>query len=193
MLEKQRMALGVCGVAVMSALGAAACGGDEADTPQGGLYQAVVQTQQAEVGGGIPQRLRFGANERIELDIPGEVAPMRVGITVSLVTGTVRRGQHPVNDAGLLVQPQGLLFAVPVRVRQPVPTPPPGRTYVSVVIPDNGTEFVARTAGRRVSGPEEALGGLEIWEGEGDSSGLWGFAEVAAPIDLSPEVRGLSN
>lgn len=190
MLEKQRMAYGVCGFAAMLVVGATACGGDDTYTPPGALYQAVVETKQVEVGGGTPQRLLFGANQRIELDIPGDVAPARVGISVSLVTGTVKRGQHPVNDAGLLVQPQGLQFAMPVRVRQPVPPPAPGRTYVSVVIPDNGTEFVARTAGRRVSGPEEALGGLEIWEGEGDSSGLWGFAEVAAAIDVSPEVRG---
>lgn len=159
-------------VATMGIL--AACG--EAEPSGGPLYQATVETQSVVVGE-APQRLRFGVDQRIELEIPAEVSRQPVRINVSLVTGTVRRGRHPVNDAGLLVQPAGLMFDTPVKVRQPVNPPSPGRTYVSVVIPDGGDAFVARTRGRRVSGPLPELGGKEIWEGDGDSSGLWGFAE----------------
>ena len=156
-----------------------ACGGDAETVSQtAALYETLVERQSAEVGGGTPARLRFGAAQNIELDVPGEVAPTRVGVQVALVTGTVRRGQHPVNDAGLLVEPAGLRFAVPVRVRQPVPPPAPGKTYVAVVIPDGETAFVARTPGRRVAPADDSLGGLEIWEGDGDGSGLWGFALV---------------
>lgn len=161
-------------------LACSACGGDDAAVETAALYETVVERQVIEAGGGTAQRLRFGPGQNIELEIPADVAPMRVGVQVSLVTGTVRRGRHPVNDAGLLVEPAGLRFAVPVRVRQPVPPPAPGKTYVSVVVPDGETQFVARTPGRRVSGPDPDLGGLEIWEGEGDGSGLWGFAESDA-------------
>lgn len=140
-------------------------------------YQAVVETQSVLVGES-PQRLRFGVDQRIELDIPTEVSRQPLRINVSLVTGTVRRGRYPVNDAGLLVQPAGLMFETTVKVRQPVDPPRIGRTYVAVVLPDGGDAFVARTPGRRVSGSIAELGGKEIWEGDGDGSGLWGFAEV---------------
>lgn len=156
------------------------CGGD-ADSPDvaEALYQNVASRKTVEVGGGTPQRLRFGVDEQIELDIPADVTTKRVRVQVSLVTGTARRGVHPVNDAGLLVEPQGLRFAVPARIRQPLPPLPPSRSYVAVVIPDKQTTFVARKPARRVSGPDR--NGLEVWEGEGDSSGLWGFADVEAP------------
>lgn len=167
--------------AVALAGGVMACGGGEAEPQTAALYETVVQRKTIDVGGGTAGVLRFGERDDIELEIPGDVAPVRLGVQVSLVTGTVRRGRYPVNDAGLLVEPPGLQFAVPVRVRQPVPPPPPGRTYVSVVIPDGETAFVARAPGRRVSPPDPNLGGLEIWEGEGDGSGLWGFAQVDAP------------
>lgn len=152
----------------------AACG--EAEPGSTPLYQATVETQSVVVGES-PQRLRFGVDQRIELEIPAEVSKRPVRVNVSLVTGTARRGRHPVNDAGLLVQPAGLMFDTPVKVRQPVDPPRAGRTYVAVVVPDGGDAFVARTRGRRISGPLPELGGKEIWEGDGDSSGLWGFAE----------------
>lgn len=168
---KRSIQAGWLGVFLGAALGG--CGSDDGADP---IYQAIIETQ-AVVVGESPQRLRFGADQRIELDIPANVSPRPLRIEVSLVTGTVRRGRYPANDAGLLVSPQGLTFNAPVLVRQPVNPPQPGRSYVAVVLPDGGDAFVARKRAHKVSGPLPELGGKEIWEGEGNGSGLWGFAE----------------
>ena len=146
--------------------------------PSTELYTAVLETQEVEVGK-APQRLRFGVDKRTELEIPADVSLMPVRLRVSLVGGTVRRGQHPVNNTGLLVEPQALTFATPATIRQALPPVAPRRVYAAVVIPDNGDAFVYRSRGRRVSAADPALNGLEVWEGDGDSSGLWGFAEIA--------------
>lgn len=175
MLENGTKSLSKSMVSLLALALLAACGSDDAESV-GPLYQSLVETKKLTLMEGTPQLARFGPGERIELEVPANVVRGSVEVEVSLVTGTVRRGRHPVNDAGLLVQPEGLVFQAPVRVRQPVPPPPAGRTYVAVVIPDGETAFVARTPGRRVApaGPD----GLEVWEGEGDGSGLWGFALV---------------
>lgn len=162
--------------AVLFASAFAACGdvpGDE----QRVLYQQIVETRTLDVGTASLVE-RFGPGGPVELEIPADVVSRPRSIEVSLVTGTVRKGAFPVNDAGLFVQPPGLVFDVPVRVRQTVPPPPAGKRYASVVIPDDGDAFVVRGPGRRVSPPDPARDGYETWEGEGDGSGLWGLALV---------------
>lgn len=165
------------------------------------LFSQILEKRTLMVGGGgdvIVQR--FGPGGIVEVEIPGDVLPTRVSIDMSLVSGTVRRGRHPVNDMGLYVQPQGLMFQVPIRVRQPVPAPPIGKRYVSVVVPDDGTAFVPRKVARKVTTTDDmapdllaSMGvwaadtDLEVWEGEGEGSGLWGLALDDKPMDMHPD------
>lgn len=129
-----------------------------------------------DVGGGGPaQTVRVGTEvASVELEVPGNVVPTRATISVKLVEDVTRRGRTPVNDRGLLVEPENLTFAEPVKVRQRVAPPPPGRGYVAVVVPDGSDTFEARTAARRLAPADPA--GQELWEGEGTGSGLWGLA-----------------
>ena len=172
------------------AMVAGGCGGDmesmtnddsSADSEGQARYQTVVETQTLTVGDGITRVVRFGPAEAVELEIPWNVVRRPARIDVSLVTGTVRRGIPPANDAGLLVRPESLNFDVPVRVRQRIVAPPPGKTYASVVLPDDGDAFELRGPARRVARVDASE--LEVWEGEGDGSGLWGLGLIDATED----------
>ena len=159
--------------ASLVALAAGACSDEES----GRLFRRELQRVSAQVGGGgETQVITLGAGEiAVEVEIPGNVAPRRTLVQVSLVEGVPRRGRTPVNDRGLWVQPAGLSFDQPVRVRQRVPAPPTDQGYVTVVIPDGGSTFEARGPARRLQ-PAPQVGGLELWEGDGTGSGLWGLA-----------------
>ncbi|MDX2022948.1 MAG: hypothetical protein SF187_22125 [Deltaproteobacteria bacterium] len=152
---------------------AASCASDD-DVP---LYGQVLEKRTLEVGGGgEEQTVTLGTKNPVTLVVPGNVAPTRVMVQVSLVTDTAKRGRSPVNDSGVLVEPQGLSFAAPVRVRQFVSPPPVGRGYVAVVVPDNATSFVVKSRARLLAPATTESGGLELWEGDGTGSGLWGLA-----------------
>lgn len=158
------------------------------------LFREIVESRELTVGGGGPDqvvRLASGAHV-VEVIVPGAVAPTPTRAYVSLVTGVTRKGQAPVNDFGVLVDPAGLTFAQPVRVRQRVAAPPPRKTYAAVVVPDQGTAFVVRSFARPV-GPADPASGEEgeLWEGDGEGSGLWGLALVDAPsTDANPDAGG---
>ena len=172
------------GLLCVGMLSAASCASEEEDAP---LYGQVLEMRSLEVGGGgEEQTVTLGTKRPVTLAIPGNVAPTRVMVQVSLVTDTVKRGRSPVNDSGVLVQPQGLLFAAPVRVRQFVSPPPVGRGYVAVVVPDNGTSFVVKSRARLLAPASTESEGLELWEGDGTGSGLWGLAVSEAG---DPEVE----
>lgn len=149
------------------------CSSDDSETP---LYGKILERRSLEVGGGQEQTVKLGAKNPVTLLIPGDVAPTRARIDVSLVTDTVRRGRYPVNDSGVLVEPQALQFAAPVRVQQLVVPPPVGRVYMAVVVPDKGNSFMATSRARLISAATPESGGLELWEGDGTGSGLWGLA-----------------
>lgn len=145
-----------------------------------------------QVGGGEAQTVMLGGKNPVTLLIPADVAPTKVMIELTLVSQTAKRGRSPVNDSGVLVEPQNLTFAAPVRVRQFVPPPPVGRGYVAVVVPDGGNSFVAKGRARLIAGANADSMGLEVWEGDGTGSGLWGLAvseagdAPAASVDPSP-------
>lgn len=168
----------------LSLFGAASCASEE-DVP---LYGQVLERRTLEVGGGgEEQTVTLGSRNPVTLVVPGNVAPTRVMVQVSLVADTAKRGRSPVNDSGVLVEPQGLSFAAPVRVRQLVPPPPVSRGYVAVLVPDSGDSFVVKSRARLVAPATPETGGLELWEGDGTGSGLWGLA-VSEPGD--PEAEG---
>jgi hypothetical protein len=157
-----------------------ACSGDEGgDGAPRRLYRRVVEQRSIDVGGGgASQLVRIGQPpDVVELEIPGDVVPTRARIQVSVVEGVPRRGRTPVNDRGVLVEPAGLTFAQPVRVRQRVPAPPPMRGYVAVVLEQGAEEtgFVARGPARRLM-EATAQDMRELWEGDGTGAGLWGLA-----------------
>jgi hypothetical protein len=159
---------------------ALSCASDDQPSP---LYGKVVERRSLEVGGTEAQTVTLGTKNPVTILIPGDVAPMRVRVNISLVTETARRGRFPVNDTGVLVEPQDLQFAAPVRVRQLVPPPPPTRRYMAVVVTDRDDSFVTRGRARLVTAATAETGGLELWEGDGTGSGLWGLA-VSDDSDL---------
>jgi hypothetical protein len=54
---------------------------------------------------------------------------------------------------------------------------------VAVVVPDRGRTFVARAPARRLSTVDPTgLESGELWEGDGDGSGLWGLGYADGPV-----------
>lgn len=147
------------------------------------LFQVVAEQKAVQVGGGTDTTVTLGrGRQQMELLVPGSAAVERTQVKVSVVSQTVRRGRSPATDNALLIEPVGTTFITPVRMRQMVPSPPVGRTYRVVVVPDNRTTFVVRSRARFVQGPGVDTEGYEQWEGDIDGSGLWGL-DLEIPSD----------
>lgn len=157
--------------------------------------------QQTTSAGGAETQVSLGrGRDRVELLIPAEALATRAEVQLSVVSGTVRRGRYPVTDTALLVEPQGLAFARPARLRQLVPPPPLGRRYRTVVVPDGGASFVAKGLARRLGGATAETEGHEPWESDCEGSGLWGLAldesgdeGSGSPIDAGSPDAGASG
>ena len=163
-----------------------ACAGDAEK-----LFTVVAEQKTVEVGVADAEVSLGRGRQRVDLSIPANALPMRRSIKVSLTSGTVRRGRHPVSDSGVLIEPVGSVFQAPVRVRQFVPPPPAGRAYRTVVIPDNGALFVVRSRARLIQPASAENEGYEQWEGDSSGSGLWGLAlEEMGDDALDPRDAG---
>ncbi len=154
------------------------------------LFTAIAAQQTLEVGGTEATVTLGRGRQRVELLVPANVLPARAQLKVSVVSGTVRRGRHPATDTGVLIDPVGTTFQAPVRIRQLVPPPPPGRSYRSVVVPDNGNSFVARGPARLLRPASAETEGYEQWESDAAGSGLWGLALAEPGDDPQPADAG---
>ncbi|MCG5051438.1 MAG: hypothetical protein KA712_00610 [Myxococcales bacterium] len=142
----------------------------------GPLYSDVLATLDIEVGG-VEQLHTLGrGRQRVEITAPAAALAVPRPVKVSLVGGTAMRGRAPATSTAVLIEPQALIFIAPVRVRQLVPPAPAGRRYRMVVVPDNANAFVQRGRARVIQPASDANDGWEIWEGDAEGSGLWGFA-----------------
>jgi hypothetical protein len=142
----------------------------------GPLYSDVLATLDLEVGGVEQQHTLGRGRQRVEITAPAAALAVRRPVKVSLVGGTAMRGRAPATSTAVLIEPQTLIFVAPVRMRQLVPPAPVGRRYRMVVVPDNANAFVQRGRARVIQAASDANDGWEIWEGDADGSGLWGFA-----------------
>ena len=149
------------------------------------LFSVIAEQQSVQAGGADAMVALGKGRQRVELFIPADALPTPRPLRVAIATGTARRGRHPVTDTAILIEPNGTAFAVPVRTRQLVPTPPVGRTYRVVVVPDGGNSFVVRGRAKLVQAASAATEGYEQWEGDSSGSGLWGLA-LEEPGDEMP-------
>ena len=146
------------------------------------LFSIVAEQKSVELGGADTTVMLGRGRQRVELFVPANAVPARTQMRVSVVSGTVQRGRSPVTDNAILIEPVGTAFTAPSRMRQLVPSPPAGRTYRVVVVPDNGTSFVVRSRARFTLAASADTDGYEQWEGDATGSGLWGLA-LELPAD----------
>ena len=141
-----------------------------------------VDEQKVVADNATPQTVRVGKRVSVEIDIPANVLPRRQPLTITVRTDVVRKGATPVGSS-VEFQPAGLTFNGVVRVRQPLPTPPPMRRYAAFQsLPDTDI-WVRRAPGRKLP-TVDPLALTEVWELDADTSGLWVFAQEDVPASV---------